>query len=370
MTAHVHLKDAPGWPAGGAPLLASSRRAGWRFELLDRRERSLGPLHTCRGLSLTLNVNAAVRLSGGVTYTGPRIDWTTHRIRAWHRVSARGQVLEWPVGTFLVSAPEEQLGGWSTGSLELGLSDTSSRLDRLKSSASPWIAHKGANIIGTVRALLDTQSVRHSIEDSDEVLTSTMTWKPGTPYRKIVNELLDAAGFFAVWADPYGVLRSQYRRPPSARGERYTFEDDRGGESLITVPEFVRRRDDAVPNRVYLIAESDDPDALPVVGTAADEDPDSPFSWLTTGVVETHTEENVPAASQAVMDARAAERLRSLQRVSTVYEWETLLLPLDGNDVVRLRRQDEDVDAAVVVEKAEIRQGRERMKVTGREVNA
>ena len=370
MTNLVHLTDAPTWPAGGVPLLAGSRRARWRFELLDRRDRVVGPLYGVSGTALTMNVNATVRLSGGAVYSGPPIDWTRHRLRAWYRASARGQSLEWPLGTFLVQAPEETLGGASVESVELDLMDTSARLDYLRSSASPWVARKGANIVDTVRALLDTQSIRHSIADSNEVFTSAMTWKPGTTYRRMVNDMLDGANFYAVWADPLGVIRSEERRPPAARGERYVFENDRQGDALVVLPEFTRRRTEEVPNRVYLVAESDDPDDMPLVGTAADEDPDSPFSWLTTGVVITHVEENVPGGSQAALDARARERLDSLQRVSTVYDFDTLPVPLDGLDVVRLRRRDEGVDSPAVVEKATIKQSQPHMNVTAREVRA
>lgn len=367
MSTQVHLVEAPAWPAAETPLLAGSRRASWRFELLDRSDRSLGPLRTCTGFDVEVNVNATVRASGGLTYTGPAIDWTRHRIRVYYGATARGQAEEWPVGTFIVEAPEETLGGMSPGSVDLDLLDASYRLDLLVSSASPWTAHKGANIVEVVRGLLDRQNVRHSIEDSEEALSSSMSWKPGTPYRRIINDLLDAANFFAAWADPMGVIRSERRVPPAQRGERYVFAYNRGGDELMTVPEFVRRRDLAVPNRVYLIAESDDPDALPMVGTATDTS-GGPFSWTTTGVVRTHQEENVPAGSQEALDARAAQRLQELQRVSSVFEFETLPVPLDGNDVLRLRRPDEGVDARVVAEKFRISQGQPTMPITAREV--
>ena len=99
--------------------------------------------------------------------------------------------------------------------------------------------------------------VRHALEDSDATLRSSMTWDPDTPWLRIMNDLLDAAGMFALWADADGLVRtSPYVRPRdrplvwtftegvrAVHEEQLTHNRDEEKEHAAMVLEWIRRRD-------------------------------------------------------------------------------------------------------------------------------
>lgn len=355
MTGHsqLHLIGAPAWAGTPAPLLGRHRIARWRFELLDSRNRVLRELGGVTDWSGEFNLHAEVRGGGSMTYLGPSIDWTSHRVRVWHTVESRGERLEWCVGTFLAETTERTLtdAASSAQAMELKLYDMTWRLSHQTSTATAWTARAGSTPVDAARVLLTRASIPHVLEDTDVVLKSPMAWPPGTPFRTMVSDMMDAAGFFAPSADEMGRIVAGPYQSPAQRGVAWVFQDD--GEGLPFAPETTHTADHhSVPNQCVLVAEpeSEDQGAPPLRGVAR-LPASSPYSYASRGVTVTHVEEGVKAASQAVLDAQAARRLEELQRVHSTATFSILPAPVKVNDVIRLVRTRHGVDVQAVVEK-------------------
>lgn len=350
-------------------LLAPHRHVSWRFELLDGDSRVIGPLAGVADASISWNVNATVRSGGSLEYVGPPIDWMSRRVRVHYGMEALGTSLEWTLGTFIVAAPDEEEGTThGPGPVVLDLFDMMHRVDVIRSTAAPWVARAGRSPVDVARELLDRQGIPHAFEDTDQVLRSDMTWPPGTKYLTILNDLMEAAGMFAVWADPMGVLRSVAYRPPTSRGVRYTMEDQEG--ALRMGPRFKHRRDTyAIPNRVVLVAGGEDPAVPALVGTA--EDVSGPYGTAARRYVISHLETNVSATSQGAIDAMAERRLDEVQRVASLLEdVQVLPVPLDPNDVVRFAHRASGREMLAVTEKIDVRRSRPYAALTIREVRS
>lgn len=366
MTDQLHLIDAPEWGPAAVDLLAGSRDVEWIYELVDGRSlRFVRTLRGVRNFRFENNVHATIRSGGSCVWQGAEdIDWMEHRLRAHQRISHRGQSLQWTVGTFIVESPTRVLTDKTRGAQELQLFDAMYRLDVQTSTVSEWVAHKGSNIIGTVRHLLDRQGLKHAFEDSDEVFASQMSWEAGTTYLRMVNDMLASANFTAVYADPQGVLRSGPARAATSRGVAWTFRDD--STAMRYAPEVTHNRDTySIPNEVLLIARSDDPDTPPMSASARDTS--SPYGTMRRRMVITKVEE-VDAASQAILKARADLRLKEVQRPASTFTFQHLPLPLEMSQVVRFVRTRHDVDVLAVIEKTNFDDGTGLAETTVREV--
>ncbi len=366
MTDQLHLIDAPEWGPAAGDLLAGSRDVEWIYELVHARtNRFIRTLRGVRDFRFENNLHATIRSGGSCVWQGAEdIDWMEQRLRAHQRISHRGQSLQWTVGTFIVESPTRVLTDKSRGAQELQLFDMMYRLDVQTSTVSEWVARKGSNIIGTVRYLLDRQGLKHALEDSAEVFASQMSWEAGTTYLRMVNDMLVAANFTAIYADPQGVLRAGPARPVASRGVAWTFRDD--STAMRYAPEVTHSRDTySIPNEVVLIARSDDPDTLPMSASARDTS--SPYGTMRRGMVITKVEE-VDAASQKVLQARADLRLPELQRPASTFTFQHLPLPLEMSQVVRFVRTRHNVDVLAVIEKTSFDDGTGLAETTVREV--
>ena len=350
MSNQLHLIAAPAWPAQKAGLLARPRTEEWIFELVHARtNRYIRRLHGIRDFEVTFNIHADIRSGGSCIWQGAEdIDWMEHRLRVHYGVHSMGESMRWTVGTFIVEAPTRPITSSRRPARQLQLFDMMYRLDRQQTTAAEWVGRKGTNIIERVRYLLDRQSMRHAIADSPAVFGSQMAWPATTTYLKATNEMLRAANFFSIYADPQGVLRGDPYRPPSQRGIAFAFSDDSADHPHMPEPQLTEDTY-TVPSQVTLVASSDDPDALPMVGTALDTT--SKFSFARRGLVISHSEQNVDAPDQKTIDAMAARTLEEKQRVSTTVDIEHLILPTQGNDVIHLRHTASGFTGTTVLEK-------------------
>jgi hypothetical protein len=311
--------------------------AGFRFELLDVDERPLGWLTGVEGGTLDFNANSRVKAGGSIEVKDvDGVDWTIARVRPWAHVDD----IEWPLGVFLAAAPQDAWSGgrWG-GSVEL--------LGKLATLDTDYVPAAVAYPAGTVV----TEAVReqiglagqtgYAVTASPQTLATAMVWDAGTSRLTIINELLAAIGYWSLTADGMGrFIAAPYTRP-SDRPVRYPLLDS---PSSIYADEFGRDRDFyKVPNRYVVISQgSGDTEAL--VGVAENTNPDSPFSIPTRGYVKAEVETGVDATDQAAIDAIAQQRLIDAMSVTTALTIQHAVIPLDPNDVVRLRRVPAGVD--------------------------
>src|SRR5690554_4913881 len=313
------------------PLVAH-RDARWRFDVLARDGSPLGTLDRADGGSLEHSVHATIRGRGKMTVTDPDVpNWNTIRIQPWYILSTPDGEVTWPAGVFLPATPRTRYAGGRRVA-DVDLYDKLLVLDQDK-TLNTYTAAAGTVVTDLVEQIIrDTGETGVAVTASEETLSTAMVWEPDTTWLRVINDLLGAVNYFALWCDGYGTYRADPYQAPGSRPVAYDFTQ---GPRAVHVPDFVHEADGFdVPNLVSLISQGD-ADTEPLRSEARNLDESSPWSyqgrderWIT------RVETGVEATSQAVLDALAARRLSELSQVTESWEWDHAPLPLDGNDVV------------------------------------
>ena len=305
----------------------------WSFELLDSQDRPLGALDGVTGGSAEIVAQAVLGGSGTLELDDRQdIDWMTHRVRA---LFSDG-VDEWPVGTYLLSSPSELHTAF-------GLSYRVGLLTKMNVVSEDTVEDRfsvsiGTAVIPTVVTLIrSTGEMRIAVTDSDAELTSGLTWEAGTSKLTIINDLLQAAGYWSLWCDGSGLFRVEPYVNPADRPLSFEFEH---GEKSLHFPDWGREQDHtSVPNRFVAVGQGDE-ESPPLVGVATNEDPDSPYSFQARGRWITATEEGVEGETQAVFDDYAARKLRDLMDPVARMTVRHAMRPLNPNDLVAFTPED------------------------------
>ena len=345
MTTQIFIVDETGrWVTPPDPII-SHRTESWRVDLLNNSDTNLGKLDGVTAGDFTINVNATIRGGGSLTYHGDLIDWNAHRVQPWYRAEAGGQVIEWPIGVFIVATPgqEHQDAGVTQS---LALYDKTLILDQDK-VAETFQAAKGAKVVTVIRTLLESAGqTRSAIVDTPDVLANPMVWEAGTSKLRIINDLLASINYFAIFTDGYGVFRAEPYQAPAYRGTTFRFVDDK---KSIYSPNFTHQRDTfEVPNRVVCIGQADG--ETPALIGVAEDTSTGPYSYSTRGRWITTTYEGVDATDQATLSALAKRYLSEGQLVGTTFEISHAPIELWFNDVVEFRRDLRGIEATCVVQ--------------------
>lgn len=312
------------------------RRPTWRFRLLDRDDHDLGVLDGVKGGSV--EVAALSRLGGSASITiddrGQGIDWMSHRLQVVYNPGITGAD-PWPIATMLFTAPRRRQ--YETHAVhEVTLLPKMAVIDE-DTVDGVYALAAGTEIIPTVVALIQsTGETRIAATASDATLTNALVWEAGTSKLTVINDLLQAAGYWSLWCDGGGLFRVEPYRLPTERPTSFEFA---AGQASIHWPEWDREQDlSSVPNKFLVIGQGTDT-APPLVGTALNEDTNSPFSYQARGRWITATETGVEGDSQAVFDQLAQRRL--LDAMSPVGKLTVThgIVPLEPNQRVTFRPQ-------------------------------
>ncbi|MGU3424036.1 hypothetical protein ACLBWV_03800 [Microbacterium paraoxydans] len=306
---------------------------GWSFELLDSEDRPLGTLDGVTGGSGEIVAQSALGGSGSLDIDHRQdIDWMRHRVRALFTAGDSS----WPMGTYLLSSPTEN-------HTEVGVSYSVGLLTKMNVPNEDTVEGRytlpaGTAIIPTVVALIEsTGEKRIAATASAAALTSGLTWEAGASKLTIINDLLQAAGYWSLWCDGSGLFRVEPYVDPASRPVAFEFEH---GEKSLHFPDWNREQDHtSVPNRFVAVGQGDE-EAPPLVGVATNENPDSPYSFQQRGRWITATEEGVEAASQAVIDQYAARKLIDAMTPVSRLAVTHAMLALDPNDLVAFTPED------------------------------
>lgn len=323
--------------------LHSARRPSWRYTLLDAEDRPLGRLLGVSGGRC--EVVAASRLGGSAQLTiddrGQTIDWMSHRVQIIYDPGIAGAD-PWPVGVFLFTSPSTvRRDDRVTHSVDLlpkmVVPDEDTVEERFSLAA-------GTPIIATVVALLEsTGETQIAATTSPATLTSGMVWEAGESKLTIINNLLDAAGYWALWCDGSGQYRVEPYVPPLERPLSWRFA---AGEAAIHEPGWSREQDLAnVPNR-YVVTGSGSDDTPALSAVATNEDPESPYSYQARGRWITRTETGAEG-SQAVLNLLAQRRLTDAMGPVAKLSVTHAVLPLDPNALVEFRPHGHEALATV-----------------------
>lgn len=337
------------------PYVGARRREEWLVDVLDMADQPVASLDGVEAGSLDESIHTEIRASASLTVAEPgRVDWHRIRLQLLYRfVDEAGQSHDHPLGVFLPTTPRTSHAD-DGSSADVDLYDKTTLLTQDLTS-STWTVDQGRTVVSAVSEVLASvdESRISAPDDGGGTIRSAMAWPPGTSKLRIVNDVLEAGGFFAIWVDGSGVWQLTPYVSPQNRGVQWTH---RAGPEAVFLAD-VQHDADAweVPNEVVVVGraeqDSEGNDILPVpVGVARNENPADPLSIPSRGREITHTEEDQDAVSTAVLEQLAARRLLELSSVTSTYEIQHAWLPLDLNAAVRLQVPEADIDALTVLQ--------------------
>lgn len=330
--------------------LTSNRVSSIRVDLLSAAEAPKGTLSGVAGGSVDYTANAAIKGGGNLSIVdaGQLVDFLNDRVRPVLTIDGIGA---FPLGVFLFSeAPEawDDTGRTWTGKLL----DKTAVLDQDKVDATYALDAGTVNTDAVTALIASTGETSIAITPSAATLAGPLAWDPGTSKLAIVNDLLDAAGYFSLFCDGSGQYRGEPYVRPADRPIVWEFVD---GANAIYLPGLVKDVDlFSIPNTVIAVGQGNATTAA-LVSTATNTDPSSPYSTVSRGRTIAHTETGVEAADQDTLDAYALRRLIELTSPTSSVDIQHAYVPgLTVNNAVRLRRTAAGIDARHVVTKTMI----------------
>lgn len=305
-----------------------TRVTHFRFELLEKRfttdnqpipEAIVGELQGVTGGSVSWTYNQAVKGGGSLNVldVGQNISWVQARIRP---VAILNNDTEIPVGVFIPSAPTRQHSAVGT-EIPIEMLDKCSLLDdaygdQATGRVMPFSLDGGSDVMLTVKALIEeVGESAHMIPTDLGILTSgPLTWDVATTRLTIINDLLQSAGFFALWCDGMGQFRvTKYVRPEDRPAQHTLLAPFENGNLMS--PEWSETEDIySIPNRFIATTQGDG--AGPGLASTAMLDPSSPYSFANRGRWVTGIETGATAVDQQSLDNYAAWRLAMAVSVS------------------------------------------------------
>lgn len=323
--------------------LTGARRPRWRYLLLDSADQPIGNLDGVSGG--TCEVAATTRLGGTASVTiderGQGIDWMAHRMQIIYDPGIRG-VDAWPIATMLFTSPKT-MHGEDRVTHSVDLLPKVAVIDE-DSVSKRYSLPAGAPIIATVVGLIrSTGESRIAVTESAATLRSAMTWDAAESKLTIINDLLSAAGYWALWCDGSGQFRVEPYVLPQDRPVAYGFQS---GEFSIHKPDWGREQDlSNVPNRFVVVGEGTDKvPALSAVAT--NEDPESPFSYQARGRWISRSEIGAEG-SQAVLNALAKRRLSDAMSPVAKLDVTHAIVPLDPGQVIDFQSSTHSAQATI-----------------------
>lgn len=236
-------------------ILQSSRTLKFRYELLDKNEIKLKDLKNVSG-SLKFDSNQEIMGTASFTIKGMEdindrfIDL---RIRPFMAVKVKGQWLEYPLGTYIMSSPEKMRQG-SSVIWNVECYDYNTILKEDKNTKRMFIP-VGQNYVRQVRNILNDAGIKKiNVETSALTVKKSLEFEIGTNKLEIINSLLEAINYEPLHFNNTGyAISKRYIEPLNRRTEQAYRTDDfsiiKSGSKqsidLYNVPNiFVRYTDD------------------------------------------------------------------------------------------------------------------------------
>lgn len=330
--------------------------------LLTRDLHPIRKIERFNGGTITGNLHSEIRWGATITLINPEItgpDWNQYRLQIMHVAHTPSGRVETPLGVFVVVG-EKITDNTSEGGREtdLTLCDATILLKDSKTAGTETYTAASTVRQSVFSQLLTAGATRVNIAASDEKLRAPLTFEPGTSRLSIVNELLKAAGYFALYSAPNGDLRAEKYLPPAQRPIKYRF--DPGIEAVHLPSQSWEEEISRVNEIVAISTSSKDTPALTAI--ARNQLPDSPYSYQNQGRWITEVLTGVEATSQKVLQEYANRQLE-VKTAGKTFTRRVAFTPLSLNDVVAQGEKRE------VVENISLRlTPGELMEVTSREV--
>lgn len=330
--------------------LTGNRSTRLTVELLSNTGASKGFLDGVTGGSVDYSAATSVKSRANLALVdnGQAINFLTDRVRPAIVIDGVGT---FPLGVFVFSGAPE---AWAN----TGRSWAATLLDKLSildqdAVDTTYALDAGTVITTAVAALIATTGETNvAITPSTATLANPLAWDPGTSKLAIINDLLDAAGYFSLFCDQNGAYRGEPYVRPAARPIVFEFLD---GDTCVYLAEFTRDVDlFAIPNKVIAVGQGS-ADTPALVATATNANPASPYSTASRGRTITQVYTGVEAADQDTLDAYALRRLIDATSPTSSVEIQHAFIPgLTFNQAVRFRRDPAAIDGRHVVSKTTV----------------
>jgi len=333
-------------------LHAGNRHVSFRYELLDSNNLYKADI-TNKILSASVGHQALSQTKRTASFDiidDETIDFLSDRIKPYVRLVMRGvsstvsQVyqgnqswpvllatgtvyVEWPLGVFLLSTPLRKAGKGGVIERKVAAYDqTQVLVDDI--IASRYTIETGTNYITAIKALLDSAGVTNqNLAPIANTLPLTRDWEPGKTKLAIINDLLEAINYLAIYFDENGVAIAQSYTSPTIRASEYTYATDL---KSVVMPEAIDHFDLVdVPNKWVLTVSN--PEQTPLTSTTTNENVDSPTSYQSRGNRWITRFEQVEAATQEVLDAKAERMKQEASQIYRKFEWESLIMPMHSH---------------------------------------
>lgn len=318
----------PWWPQG--------RDERYRVALLTQQEATIqSELDGVSGGVIDWNVDNEIRAAGNldlkVVKSNKDIDWAKVRLRIDYILKWQGVEKVYPLGVYLPSAdkaPRTATGGL----LDIEFYDKTIILKQDKLAKSKSFAKNSKITDGVQWIFTSIGETKYAIDPSTKKLTKNLFFAAGTSKLEIMQKLLDALGYFAIFVDGEGVYQCRTYRLPPQRPVVYEFKE---GDRSIHSAEWDLDRDGfEVPNRVVTR-----PLSTTSKRSGLAEDKTSRWGFNARGRWITLLEENVDETTQAKLDAKAKSLLAANQDVHDKVTLKHAFLPVSMNDVVKFNSQ-------------------------------
>jgi hypothetical protein len=185
----------------------------------------------------------------------------------------------------------------------------------------------GVNYIQAVIDIISAKGLRYSIPASALTLPLARTWGPDKSKLDIINDLLNGAGYYTLWADRFGVLKS---RPYFELANATPTLELYSGEGSLVI-DVVEQEGiyDSVANQVIVYKEN--PSGTPIRVTRTNNDPSSPTSTVSLGRTITRVIKDSDIADVAT--AQATARMAIEQAASVTNKLRVTTLPVPARDL-------------------------------------
>lgn len=181
----------------------------------------------------------------------------------------------------------------------------------------------GTNYVAAVIAILAAKGLRYSIPATTLTLPFAKTWPPDVSKLTIVNDLLNGAGYYTIWSDRYGVLKSvPYVEMASAHPALQLFS----GEGSLVI-EAIEQEGvyETLANKIIVYKENTQGASIRV--TRTNNDPASAVSTVSLGRTITRVIKDSNIADVATAQAIAKRAIEEASSSTSKLKVTTLPVP-------------------------------------------
>ena len=239
----------------------SSPVIGYRYDLLNDKGVKIGDLSDGMEYGrISYNEERQIKRTGRflLNENGLKlardVNFLRDRLKPWFVLNmGMGGTVEWPLGLFLMEAPELQVTG-KVRRRSINAYDMSLTLEQWKFRNRHYIPAKTNYAAAISQILAMAGMIHYDIQPTDKTIEIDKEFPIGTSAQSAVNELLDMINYRSISVDAAGTAWAEPYLPPAQRQAKIFYKADKHS---VIAPEFTDNFNiAAVPNVFILVADN------------------------------------------------------------------------------------------------------------------